>query len=204
VLSKLPVDAIVSFQTAVHPANPGSRVFSRDLLAVEILDPSGSERLFTLFNNHLKSHFGDHEKGGQGKVRNDTRRRQQAEMVATIVRTRMGGEQPYVILGDMNDSPEADPLQPLLDADGRNLFNALSSPEETRPAKGETGGHDPRSPAWTYRIKKPGRPPQHLLYDQIWLSPTLASAFKKAVVDRRTKHGGDGSDHDPVWIELDV
>jgi len=24
------------------------------------------------------------------------------------------------------------------------------------------------------------------------------------MIDRRTKHGGDGSDHDPAWIKLDL
>jgi|PlaIllAssembly_1097288.scaffolds.fasta_scaffold124649_1 endonuclease/exonuclease/phosphatase family metal-dependent hydrolase len=203
-LSKLPVGAVSSFQTAVHPENPGQRVFSRDLAAAEILNASGSKVLFTLFNNHLKSHFGDEEENGQGAAANDHRRRQQAEKIAEIVAQRMRPDSRYIIVGDMNDAPDAAPLQALLTIEGRPLINALAHPQETRPPKPEAGGHDPQSPAWTHRFKKPGQPPEHQLFDQIWLSPALSPAFRAAWIDRRTKHGGDGSDHDPAWVELDV
>jgi endonuclease/exonuclease/phosphatase family metal-dependent hydrolase len=203
-LSKLPLGAITSFQTAVHHQNPGKRVFSRDLVAAEIMNPSGSKALFTLFNNHLKSHFGDEDDNGQGKVDNDTRRRQQAEKISEIVAQRMRPGSRYIIVGDMNDAPDATPLQSMLTIEGRQLFNALASPQETRPPKPETGGHDPQSPAWTHRFKKTGQPPEHQLLDQIWLSPALAPSFRAAWIDRRTKHAGDGSDHDPAWIEMDL
>ena len=47
VLSKLPLGAIISHQTATHPDNPLKRVFSRDLLQVEVLNPNG-DKLFNL------------------------------------------------------------------------------------------------------------------------------------------------------------
>lgn len=203
-LSKLPVGTISSFQTAVHSRNPSKRVFSRDLLEVEILNPTRSRKLFTIYNNHLKSHYGDDENGGQGKIDNDTRRQQQAEMISEIVGRRMRTNSKYIVTGDMNDSPVATPLQPMLTVDGNPLFNALANPQETRPSKSESGGHDPQSPAWTHRYKESGQPPQHELYDQIWLSPALAPRLGSVFINRRTKHGGDGSDHDPAWIELDI
>ena len=70
-LSKLPIGAITSFQKAVHPQSPSKRVFSRDLLEVEILDSNRSRKLFTVFNIHLKSHYGDDEDNGQGKIDNE-------------------------------------------------------------------------------------------------------------------------------------
>ena len=48
VLSKLPLGALTSHQTAVHPDEPEARVFSRDLLQVEILDANRRHKLFTL------------------------------------------------------------------------------------------------------------------------------------------------------------
>ena len=57
VLSKLPLGAVTSWQHAVHPEAPGERVFGRDLLEVEVFNQARTERLFTVFNNHLKSHF---------------------------------------------------------------------------------------------------------------------------------------------------
>jgi endonuclease/exonuclease/phosphatase family metal-dependent hydrolase len=203
-LSKLPVGAVTSFQTAVHPQNPGERVFSRDLVGAEIMNPSRSKVLFTLFNNHLKSHFGDDDHHGQGAVANDNRRRQQADKVSEIVAQRMRPDSRFIILGDMNDPPDAAPLQPLLTVEGQPVCNALANPRETRPPKPEPDGHDPQNPSWTYRIKKTGQPPEHKLFDQIWLSPALEPSFRASWIDRRTKHGGDGSDHDPAWVELEV
>jgi hypothetical protein len=40
------------------------------------------------------------------------------------------------------------------------------------------------------------------LLDQIWLSPTAAGTLTGAGIGRRTHLGGDGSDHDPVWVDL--
>lgn len=204
ILSRFPIGQVASFQTAVHPEQPQVRVFGRDLLEVEILSPTRSRRLFTLYNTHLKSHFGDHESGGRGKVKNDARRRRQAEAIRDIISRRMRSNEKYIVVGDMNDGPDDSPIHALKTIDGNPLTNALADARETRPAKPETGGHNPSSPAWTYRHKKSGQPPEHKLYDQIWLSPTLAPTLEGAFIDRRSKHGGNGSDHDPAWVAIDV
>ena len=78
ILSKLPIGAVTSYQTAVHPERPEQTIFGRDLLEVEILNEDRTKKLFTLYNNHLKSHCGDEDDGGQGKISNDERRRRQA------------------------------------------------------------------------------------------------------------------------------
>src|SRR5918996_5601415 len=59
VLSKaaFPIGAVTSWQHRVHPQDPTRRVFSCDLLETEILDRRRTRRLFTLYNNHLKSQF---------------------------------------------------------------------------------------------------------------------------------------------------
>lgn len=64
--------------------------------------------------------------------------------------------------------------------------------------------HSPRHPAWTHRFKPRNQPPRFELYDQIWLSPTLEKYQTAAWIDRRTRHPGDGSDHDPAWVILDL
>jgi endonuclease/exonuclease/phosphatase family metal-dependent hydrolase len=204
ILSKLPVGSISSFQTAVHEEDTTQRIFGRDLLEVEILKPTRTQKLFTLFNTHLKSHFGDDENSGQGKIKNDTRRRRQAEKVSEIIGSRTRPDSKYILTGDMNDPPDASPLQSMLTIEGNQLFDGLVNPTETRPSKEESSGYDPQSPAWTHRFKESGQPPSHKLFDHIWLSPALAPAFQASFIDRRTKHGGDGSDHDPAWIELDI
>jgi hypothetical protein len=47
-------------------------------------------------------------------------------------------------------------------------------------------------------------PPATKLFDHIWLSPTLAQKQTAAFIDRRSRHSGDGSDHDPASIALDL
>ena len=59
VLSKFPIGGITSWNYKVHPDDPGKKVFGRDMLQVQILNHSRSKKLFTIFNNHLKSHYVD-------------------------------------------------------------------------------------------------------------------------------------------------
>jgi endonuclease/exonuclease/phosphatase family metal-dependent hydrolase len=207
ILSKLPIGSIVSHQTAVHPEDPNRRVFGRDLLQVEILNNNG-KKLFTIYNAHLKSHFVPvGEDPVQGAIKANTRRRRQAETVARIISKMERPNSRFVLMGDMNDPPDSEFLESMLTADNRSLVNALENPEETRPAKKETAGQGPgpQSKAWTHRFNPPGPEfPRYELFDQIWVSQALADKFTNPMIDRRTKHGGDGSDHDPAWIELDL
>ncbi len=95
----------------------------------------------------------------------------------------------------MNDPPHLPWLAPLAEAADLRLVDGLSQPVKTRPAKTDTP--PPPGPAWTHRFKQRGQPASYDLYDHIRLSPGLAQAG--AWIDRRTKHGGDGSNHDPAW-----
>lgn len=207
VLSKLPIGTIVSHQTAVHPDVLNRRVFSRDLLQVEILRNNGN-KLFTMYNTHLKSHFvHPGEDPVQGAINANNSRKRQAEMISRIL-TRM--ERPngrFILTGDMNDPPDSEFLAPMLSANNRPLINSLATPSETRPAKAETSGQGPgpQTKAWTHRFNPPGHePPRYELFDHIWVSPSLAEKFQNPTIDRRTKHTGDGSDHDPAWIDIDL
>ena len=60
----------------------------------------------------------------------------------------------------------------------------------------------PAAPNWTHRFKETGVPPVYELYDQIWLSPGLSGHLSAACIHRRTNKTGNGSDHDPAWVEL--
>jgi exonuclease III len=207
ILSKRRIGAIGSHQTAEHPARPGERVFGRDLMQVEVLDERG-EKLLTLYNTHMKSQyvpFGtDPEEGAR---RANERRRQQAEMTARILTAheRKGGR--FMLVGDMNDTPESAQLAPMLTVDGEALVDGLAAPVETRPAKPDSPsqGPGPANARWTHRFNPPGaEPPHYELFDQVWLSRALGPRLVSAHIDRRSKHGGDGSDHDPAWVVLDL
>lgn len=208
VLSRHPLGATTSWQHAVHPDAPDRRVFGRDLLEVDILTPTRNRRLLRLYVGHAKSHYVDWRLRGDARdqaiEQANLRRRQQAEMTAEIVQARTRPDSPYVVLGDFNDPPDSPWLAPLTDHPELQLVDGLAEPDETRPAKEDTSGPGPSSPAWTYRHKEPGQPATYLLYDQIWLSPSLAARQTGATIDRRTLHGGDGSDHDLAWVDLDL
>jgi endonuclease/exonuclease/phosphatase family metal-dependent hydrolase len=201
ILSKLPVGGVTSWQHVPDPLNPGQPVFSRDLLQVEILSPSGRQRLFTLFNNHLKSHyvpFNAPDPEAERERANALRQRQ-SELAATIIATQMRPNSRFVVVGDMNDPPDSPFLEPLAAAPKLKLTFGLAVPQETRPGPGSP---PPPSPAWTERLKATGKPPVYTLMDQVWLSPALAAKQTGAFIERRTKVSGDGSDHDPAWVTL--
>lgn len=205
VMSKLPIGAVTSFQTAEHPDEPGRRIFGRDLLCVEILDARRRSRLFNLYNTHLKSHFVDFRVDPEvGREKANRRRLRQAEVVASLITAHERRGSRFVLAGDMNDPVDSPHLQPMLWVDDHALVDGLANPEETRPPKRESQGPGPQTRAWTYRHNPPGRdtPPTYGLYDQLWLSARLAEGLQSAVIDRRTRHGGDGSDHDPAWVRL--
>lgn len=207
VLSKLPLGPIVSHQTATHPDAPQDRVFSRDLLAVRVLDARG-DKLLTLYNTHLKSHFVPAgEDAAEGAARANARRRRQAETIARILGAEERRGAKFVLVGDMNDPPDSPDLAPMRVVDGDALTDGLAAAVETRPAKPESRGQGPgpASAAWTHRYNPPGAaPPEYALFDHVWLSKALAPRLLSAHIDRRTKHGGDGSDHDPAWVVLDL
>ena len=114
----------------------------------------------------------------------------------------MDGDDRFVVLGDMNDPTDSASLRPLVASSKLGLVNGLLQPIETRPTPASSS--PPSGPAWTHRFKPAGQPAQYELFDQIWLSPTLAVKQVGAFIDRRTKLGGDGSDHDPAWVQLEL
>lgn len=207
ILSRLPIGAVTSYQTATHPDDPNRPVFSRDLLQVQILDQRG-RKLFNLYNTHLKSNFVPfYVDQAEGAQRANLRRARQAQTISRIItQTERPGSR-FLLTGDMNDPPDSPHIQAMLMADGRPLVNALENATETRPAKQETRGQGdgPVSKVWTHRYNPPGPAfPRYELLDQIWVSESLAPFASDPTIDRRTKHGGDGSDHDPAWIDLDL
>ncbi len=202
-LSRYPIGSVTSWRFAVHPEEPNGPIFSRDLLEVEILDHQRKRRLLTVFNTHLKSNYIRWDEDPAVAIPHIvTRRRRQAESIAAIVAARTRPGSSYVVTGDMNDGPASATLAAFRAA---GWVDGLASPQETRPAKREQRAADTAShPAWTHRYKPRGAAPQFELYDQVWLSPALARKQTAAWIDRRTRHAGDGSDHDPAWVTVRV
>jgi endonuclease/exonuclease/phosphatase family metal-dependent hydrolase len=147
-ISKLPLGAATSWQHAAHPADAsGDRIFSRDLLEVEVLSPDRRLWLLTVYTTHLKSQFVQARTEAERArltVEATTRRRLQAETIADIIRRRQRPDGRYLVLGDMNDAPETPALQSLRAPapDGSRSWTA--SPRRPSAAAGRTSATTPR------------------------------------------------------------
>ena len=95
-------------QSHIHDPQPdGNPVFSRDCPEYAVTTPSGE--LIWVIPNHFKSKFGGNDPASIAK------RKAQATRTAEIYnRLRADGQDNIVVLGDLNDTPDSEPLQPLL------------------------------------------------------------------------------------------
>jgi predicted extracellular nuclease len=156
VYSRFPLGGI---RTHMFDKSGNSTIFSRDCPEYEILLPNGKS-LFLLCN-HLKS------KGYDYNGTASARRKLQATRIAEILEGFDLSKDWVIVAGDMNDTPDSDPLKPLMSV--ANLFDVLDL----------QFGSD-KSKRWTYEYKK--------VFDQIdyvLVSKPLKGAFKKAGVERR-------------------
>jgi endonuclease/exonuclease/phosphatase family metal-dependent hydrolase len=188
---------IVSIRSHVDDRDADGKVFSRDCAENEILLPGG-ETIWVLLN-HLKS------KGYGKPADNDARRKRQAQRVREIVDSHIAAGHKYVaVIGDFNDSPDRDPLKPLI------------------------GAGSPLKDIWDFAgFDDGGRPGTHgnctasSKLDYILLSPDLFSKVTAAGVERRGMWGGTngtlwphfpevekalhaGSDHAALWVDINI
>jgi endonuclease/exonuclease/phosphatase family metal-dependent hydrolase len=177
-----------------------STIFSRDCpeYAVETKD---GEMVWVL-PNHFKSKF-----GGNSQSSRD-RRKAQATRTAEIYETlRNSGEDLIVVLGDFNDTPDAEELHPLLQM--TDLEDVGTHPDfdlDAFPGQGDRTG--------TYGL---GRPNQKL--DYLLLSPALFERITACGLFRRGAWPGVSpkrwvvypelveeihvaSDHHVIWAEI--
>ena len=201
VLSKRPLGGITSWAHARHPDAPDEPVFSRDLLEIDVLAADFSRVVLKVFNTHLKSQFvgvGGDDAAAETAA-SDLRRTRQAEMAARIIEKRTSPRTAFLVLGDLNDAPDAATLAPLTQSNG--FTDGLADVRESRPF-----ADDPEPPGarWTHRFRDSAAKTTHFeLFDQIWIGPALKDQLVGADIDRRTKKTKDGSDHDPAWVTLD-
>ena len=198
IYSRFPLGGI---WTHMFDKQGSTTVFSRDCPEYEVLLPNGKS-LFMLCN-HLKSK--GYDSGGTASAR----RKMQAAAVADILRGYDLAKDWVVVAGDMNDTPDSEPLKPLVQV--KNLFDVL-----------ELQFGKQSKLRWTYEYQ--GKFDQ---IDHVLVSKPLKDAFVKAGVERRgiynleeltKKAGGDiplevqydtvthwtnaASDHGAVWAEF--
>lgn len=192
-LSKHPIGAIRTH--LFEKDTTGKPLFSRDCLHVEVLLPDG--QVLHVLCNHFKSKMNN-------DAASDGKRKRQATRVAEIVKEQFDlAKDLVVVAGDLNDTPDSDPLEPLLKV--RNLHDALAL----------QFGND-NDQRWTYKYRS-----QLNQIDYLLVSKPLKEAFKAAGVERRGIHGVEAitglppfpdvkspataaSDHAAIWVDVDL
>ena len=207
VLSRYPVGGVTSWQHAWYVDennNKEKKIFSRDLLQLDIYNQTRSKKLFTVFNTHLKSNFVPYNSPDPDSASdyNNLRRSKQAMTIGRIIESETRPNSNYVLMGDMNDTPDSEFLKGFNDNSELNLVSALTDLQEIGSMNYTK--YPPADQFWTHRFNAGPGDYQYDLYDQIWVSPSLSDNLEGSWVARRKKVGGDGSDHDPVWIELNI
>jgi endonuclease/exonuclease/phosphatase family metal-dependent hydrolase len=187
---------LVAQRSHVDDSDAGGRIFSRDCPEYHFATPAGG-RLAVLVN-HLKS------KGYGGKLASDATRHRQARRVAEIYRELLAtGIGDVAVLGDLNDTPDSQPLAPLLhDTDLRDI--------STHPAF-DDGGRPGTYGYCTARNK----------LDYLLLSPALFARVTGGGIWRQGVWGGRrgtlwpiydtmtspvhaGSDHAAIYADIDL
>jgi endonuclease/exonuclease/phosphatase family metal-dependent hydrolase len=190
--SRLPLGQVVSYQFLRDFGDPRKgKIFSRDLLEVEILDPETYVPVLTVFVTHLKSKFTDPSLKGKEKeaaqqqaTHNRTR---QAMAISQIIKRRFPNPLTglYVIMGDFNDTPNSAALAPLLRDPELNLFDVLSPlPEGQR---------------WTHYWSEKKESSQ---LDYILLSPAMRRRMVAGSAHVVQRGNSTGSDHRPVYVDV--
>jgi endonuclease/exonuclease/phosphatase family metal-dependent hydrolase len=187
---------IMSMCSHVDDPHNSGRLFSRDCPEYEIKLPSG-QRLLVLIN-HFKS------KGFGSPAASNAKRTAQAARVRAIYDQRLAENPRIAVIGDLNDTPDAGPLDPLL-KNGSTLKDIFIHPNFQDDGRPGTFGNGTKS--------------QKL--DYILLSPQLFGAVTAAGVWRRGVWGGTNgtlwphypemtqpihaaSDHAALWVDLAI
>ncbi|GAA2634328.1 endonuclease/exonuclease/phosphatase family protein [Paractinoplanes durhamensis] len=187
---------LVGQRSHVDDVDQVGRVFSRDCAEYHFRTPAG--RTVAVLVNHFKS------KGYGGKLASDAIRRRQAVRVADIYRGLIAeGIENVAIVGDLNDTPDSEPLQPLtVESDLRDISEHPAFEDNGRPG---TYGY------CTARTK----------LDYVLLSPALWAVTTGGGIFRRGVWGGRrgklwpiyetmtsavhaGSDHAAIYADLDL
>jgi endonuclease/exonuclease/phosphatase family metal-dependent hydrolase len=155
ILSQFEIRSIRSHVDDPPKNNPAGRVFSRDCAEYEVLLPGGQS--LWLLCNHFKS------KGFGTQQANDKKRTAQADRVADILKRFNLKADFVVVAGDLNDTPDSQPLSGLLSTP--NLIDVLSSNLLVGPRFTYEDGHDQ--------------------IDYLLVSKALGDKLKKVQIERR-------------------
>lgn len=205
-LSKFPIGRVISHRFKKMESR---RIFSRDCLEIEILHEDRSGVLLTAFICHLKSKYSRFERGTpaweEDQAKSDARRAAQVAATIEIVKASQNIDTGrFVIMGDMNDTPDAPALRAFLSADNElGLVNTLATIAQDDNAP-ESKKRRPRDTHKWSRSGEDGRTlTTYSQLDYILFSKALAAAFTgEAKVEQRRYT--TGSDHYLAWATVDL
>ncbi|MET0859491.1 MAG: endonuclease/exonuclease/phosphatase family protein, partial [Microbacterium sp.] len=183
----------------------GDRVFSRDCPEYWFTFPPGSalagQQLVVLVN-HFKSKF-----GGNNPASIARRKRQSSQVADIYDGLRAAGVDHIVVLGDFNDTPASEALQPLLaDTDLVDIASVQpfddGDPDEDRPG---TFGNGTKSSKIDYLLLSPS----------LFARATSAGIFRKGVwggvngtlfphFDTIEADHEAASDHAALYVDIDL
>jgi endonuclease/exonuclease/phosphatase family metal-dependent hydrolase len=173
----------------------GEPLFSRDCPEFEIATPSGK---LVVLVNHLKS------KGYGSPAVSSRKRKAQATRIAEIYRELVAAGTEYVaVIGDLNDTPDSDPLRPLLaETDLRDVFEFEDFDTGGYPG---TYGGSTASNKIDYMLFSPA------LFDRITAGGVFRRGMWPGVRPRKwdaypeiTREVEAASDHAALWADLDL
>ena len=174
-----------------------NKIFSRDCPEYLIKTPNNN-RLWVLVN-HLKS------KGSGTQKESNARRKKQAKRVRQIYDALIAdGEKFVAVVGDMNDTPNSDPLSPLL-SDGSTLKDISTHSQFDNGGRPGTYNNCTKSDKIDYILLSPELYKNVLkggiLRKGVWggKNGTLWEIYKEM---KKSTHAA--SDHAAIWAEIDI
>lgn len=186
---------IESMVSHVDDQDSKGKIFSRDCAEYRMKLPSGDK--FLVMINHFKS------KGYGSQSTSNAKRKRQAMRVRSIYEDRRSeGWDLIAVVGDFNDTPESDPLKPLL-KNGSDLIDVMAHPKFVSDGRPGTYANGTKS----------GK------IDYILLSPALSNRVITGGIERRGVWGGKhgtlfphlpeinepvdaASDHAAIWVDF--
>ncbi|WP_308915758.1 endonuclease/exonuclease/phosphatase family protein [Jannaschia sp. LMIT008] len=183
--------------------------FGRDCLQVELLDADRESLVLTAFVCHLKSKYTGidpfEDPGGYARAQalNTVKRRAEAEHVVDVVRRAVDpATDRFVVMGDLNDTPDSEALAPLVaPANPLGLADAATLIDQADDAPTSAVRRARDTHVWDRPQADGTRRAEWAQIDYLLCSPALW-ALRTGVADVVNSPKEQGSDHYLHWAEF--
>lgn len=155
--------SIVDIRTHIFDKDDTGEIFSRDCPEYTISTPEGN--LVLVLVNHFKS------KGYGAQGSSDAKRWRQAKRVSEIYEERLNEYDYIVVMGDLNDTPDSEPLAPLMNTSLKDITTHPNFQSDNRPGTYANGTASNK-------------------IDYLLLSPALYERVNFGAIERRGVWGG--------------